>query len=54
MIPIRRIQTVSVHEGFVHRWMDRVAVRVTTAGGGAWPDGERRSESGVAPIIERQ
>ena len=52
-IPIRRIQTVSVHEGFVHRWMNRVAVRVTTAGGGAGQAGTAEREW-VAPIIERR
>ena len=52
-IPIRRIQTVSVHEGFVHRWTDRVAVRVTTAGGGAGQAGTAEREW-VAPIIERR
>jgi len=52
-IPIRRIQTVSVHEGFVHRWTNRVAVRVTTAGGGAGQAGTAEREW-VAPIIERR
>ena len=52
-IPIRRIQTVSVHEGFVHRSMNRAAVRVTTAGGGAGQAGTAEREW-VAPIIDRQ
>ena len=52
-IPIRRIQTVSVHEGFVHRWTNRVAVRVTTAGGGAGQAGTAEREW-VAPIIDRR
>lgn len=32
-IPIRRIQTVTIHEGPLHRWFDRVSVHVDTAGG---------------------
>lgn len=55
-IPVRRVQTISVHERLLHRRFGRVAVRVTTAGGG----GVSGDEAGgsverewLAPIIRR-
>jgi putative membrane protein len=32
-IPLRRIQSVTIHNGPLHRWFDRVSVHVQTAGG---------------------
>jgi putative membrane protein len=52
-IPIRRIQTISVHETLVQRWLGRAAVRVTTAGGGIGQSGSKEREW-VAPIVKRE
>ena len=49
-IPVRRIQTIAVHETVLHRLLDRAAVRVTTAGGGAGASGGAEREW-LAPII---
>ncbi|WP_420634940.1 PH domain-containing protein [Candidatus Palauibacter sp.] len=51
-IPLRRIQTLTIHEGPLHRWAGRVAVGVETAGG------ERAGEADphrhrLAPILRR-
>lgn len=42
-IPIRRIQSVTVHDGPLHRWFGRVSIHVDTAGG-----------SGAAVQLQRQ
>lgn len=50
-IPLRRIQTLTITEGALHRLAGRSSVRVDTAGG-AGPDGRRGRES-LAPVISR-
>ncbi|HUF47372.1 MAG TPA: PH domain-containing protein [Vicinamibacterales bacterium] len=49
-IPLRRIQTLTVTDGILHRLFDRVTIRVDTAGGSGPDGGERRRES-LAPVI---
>ena len=51
-IPARRIQTIAIHETVLHRWLDRAAVRVTTAGGGTGGSGSAEREW-LAPILRR-
>lgn len=50
--PLGRIQTVTIREGPLHRWLGRAAVRVETAGAGraGKPDGSHEREW-LAPII---
>ena len=31
-IPIRRVQTITIQQGLLHRWLGRASVRVETAG----------------------
>jgi putative membrane protein len=50
-IPLRRIQTLTITEGPLHRLFKRTSIRVDTAGGTA-SGGEARRES-LAPIIDR-
>ncbi|MES2523181.1 MAG: PH domain-containing protein [Gemmatimonadota bacterium] len=51
-IPIRRIQTISVHQRILHRRWSRAALRVTTAGGGSSnADGKSAEREWLAPII---
>lgn len=55
-IPLRRIQTVTVHEGPFHRLFGRASVRVQTAGGGGeWgeEDNEKTQREWLAPILHR-
>lgn len=49
-IPLRRVQTVTIHEGPLHRLANRVAVRVETAGGAGSEDGDPNRQW-LAPII---
>ena len=49
-IPLRRIQTVTIHEGPLHRQARRVAVRVETAGGGSATDADPHRQW-LAPLI---
>jgi len=49
-IPLRRIQTVTVRDGPLHRLFGRVSVRVTTAGGAEGTDGGVQREW-LAPIL---
>ena len=51
-IPVRRIQTIAIHETLLHRWLGRAALRVTTAGGGTGTSGAAEREW-LAPIIHR-
>jgi putative membrane protein len=51
-IPIRRIQTLTIREGPLHRLFGRAAVRVDTAGGGQQERGVTQREW-LAPIIRR-
>jgi putative membrane protein len=49
-IPLRRVQTVIVHDGLLHRLFGRRAVVVETAGGAAIETGARQREP-IAPIL---
>jgi putative membrane protein len=51
-IPMRRIQTLTIREGPLHRLFGRAAVRVDTAGGGQHERGVTQREW-LAPIIRR-
>jgi len=54
-IPLRRVQTMTIREGPVHRMVQRVSVRIETAGGSHTATGAGTSErEWVAPIIRRQ
>jgi putative membrane protein len=58
-IPLRRIQTLTVHEGPLHRLFGRASVRVETAGGGDGGNGGEGEENAgrqrewLAPIVRR-
>src|SRR5690606_27317519 len=49
-IPLRRIQTVIVREGLLHRWFGQRSVTVETAGGQMGTSGAPQREA-IAPII---
>ena len=49
-IPLRRVQTLSIHEGPLHRLVRRVAIRVDTAGGRPHEPGRSEREL-LAPIL---
>jgi putative membrane protein len=49
-IPIRRIQTVTVHEGPLHRLFGRVSIRVETAGGDA-DQAVQLQRQWLAPVV---
>lgn len=51
-IPLRRVQTVTMTEGWLHRWLGRAAVRVETAGGRA--GAVARDRELVAPLVHRR
>jgi putative membrane protein len=51
-IPLRRIQTVTVRDGPLHRLSGRVSVRVTTAGGTSGEEAATQREW-LAPLIHR-
>lgn len=55
-IPLRRVQTVTIHEGLLQRWAGRVAVGVQTAGGGqaGQPGNENPHRHQLAPILRRE
>ena len=53
-IPLRRIQALSVREGPLHRYFDRVAVRVNTAGGPLNEQSANIDREYVAPILRRE
>jgi putative membrane protein len=50
-IPLRRIQSVTIREGPLYRLMDRVSVRVETAGGRAGQEGQASAHEWLAPVI---
>lgn len=52
-IPLRRIQTISIHQRWLHRKLGRAAIRVTTAGASGVPGGEsaQSDREWLAPII---
>jgi len=49
-IPLRRVQTVTVRRGWLHRWLRKASIRVETAGGRA--GATTRDREWVAPLIE--
>jgi putative membrane protein len=54
-IPIRRVQTVTIRQGPLYRWLARTTVRVETAGGGAGAEaGGLRDREWLAPLIKVQ
>jgi putative membrane protein len=52
-IPLRRIQALTVREGPLHRYFQRVAVRVNTAGGRLEEQNANADREYVAPILRR-
>jgi putative membrane protein len=50
-IPVRRIQAVTITEGPLYRLMDRVSVRVETAGGRAGQETAASAREWLAPLI---
>jgi putative membrane protein len=51
-VPIRRVQTITVRAGPLHRWLDRATVRVETAGG-AGTKSSANVREWLAPLIRR-
>jgi hypothetical protein len=51
--PVRRIQSVTITEGPFYRMLDRVSVRVETAGGRAGQEGAASAREWLAPLIRR-
>lgn len=50
-IPLRRIQSLTIREGPLYRLVDRVSVRVETAGGRAGQEGQTNIHEWLAPLI---
>ena len=50
-IPIRRVQTITIRQGPLHRWLARASVRVETAGGAGADAGNLRDREWLAPLI---
>ncbi|MDO8679003.1 MAG: PH domain-containing protein [Acidobacteriota bacterium] len=50
-IPIRRVQTITIHQGPLHRWLARASVRVETAGGAGAGSKGPRDRQWLAPLI---
>jgi putative membrane protein len=50
MVPIRRVQTINIRTGLLHRWFDRASVRVETAGG-AGAGSAANAREWLAPLI---
>lgn len=50
-IPIRRVQTITISQGPLHRWLARASVRVETAGGAASGASGHRDREWLAPLI---
>jgi putative membrane protein len=50
-IPIRRVQTITISQGPLHRWLARATVRVETAGGQRTEPGAHRDREWLAPLI---
>lgn len=50
-IPIRRVQTITISQGPLHRWLARASVRVETAGGKGPDAGGHRDREWLAPLI---
>jgi putative membrane protein len=52
-IPLRRVQTLTVRESPLHRYFERVAVKVDTAGGRVGEQNQHQEREYVAPILQR-
>jgi putative membrane protein len=52
-IPRHRIQLISSRETLLHRWFDRVAVQVETAGGSGEEPGTTSDRLWLAPLIRK-
>jgi putative membrane protein len=52
-IPLRRIQTLTIRQGPLERLVNRVSVRVETAGGSRGEGDKRREREWLAPILRR-
>jgi putative membrane protein len=54
-IPVRRVQSLTVREGWLYRAFSRATIRVATAGGGGHggPEQKNRQRELLAPIIRR-
>src|SRR5690606_37613090 len=50
-VPIHRVQTLTIEEGWLHRRLGRASVRVETAGGQS--GAATRDREWVAPIVRR-
>ncbi|MDP2322048.1 MAG: PH domain-containing protein [Acidobacteriota bacterium] len=50
-VPIRRVQTLIVSAGPLHRWLDRATVRVETAGGSGQGSSSAGGREWLAPLI---
>lgn len=50
-VPIRRVQTLIVSAGPLHRWLDRATVRVETAGGSGQGPSTGGGREWLAPLI---
>ena len=50
-IPIRRVQTITIHQGPLHRLLARASVRVETAGGAGAGSKGPRDRQWLAPLI---
>ena len=53
-IPIRRVQTITISQGPLHRWLGRASVRVETAGGTSAETRGQRDREWLAPLIRLQ
>ena len=50
-IPLRRVQTITISQGPLHRWLARASVRVETAGGAGSERSGHRDREWLAPLI---
>ena len=53
-IPLRRIQTVTVSSGVLHRLVHRTSIRVDTAGGGGGRGANEARRESLAPIVHTE
>jgi putative membrane protein len=55
-IPLRRVQSLTVREGWLYRAFSRATLRVATAGGGGrgGPEQKNRQRELLAPIVRRE
>jgi putative membrane protein len=53
-VPLRRIQAVTISEGPLYRLLDRVSVRVETAGGRTGQEGAASVREWLAPLVRRE